>query len=96
MENRDFIQDLSRRLAAALPDSARTLRDDAERNLRGVLDTAFERMELVTREEFDAQAEVLARTRTKLEELERRVAELEGDPAGTAEEQTEEGGDPAR
>jgi BMFP domain-containing protein YqiC len=78
MENRDFIQDLSRRLAAALPDSARTLRDDVERNLRGVLDTAFERMELVTREEFDAQAEVLARTRAKLEELERRMAELEG------------------
>ncbi|MFP4132109.1 MAG: accessory factor UbiK family protein [Thiohalospira sp.] len=96
MENRDFIQDLSRRLAAALPDSARTLRDDAERNLRGVLDTAFERMELVTREEFDAQAEVLARTRAKLEELERRVAELEGGPEEAAADTSDEGDDPAR
>ncbi|WP_176079424.1 accessory factor UbiK family protein [Paraburkholderia tropica] len=50
---------------------------DVERNVRAMLSQGFSKLELVTREEFDAQAQVLARTRARLEELERRVAELE-------------------
>jgi ubiquinone biosynthesis accessory factor UbiK len=50
---------------------------DMEKNLRALLQSAFSRLDLVTREEFDVQREVLARTRAKLEELEARVAELE-------------------
>jgi BMFP domain-containing protein YqiC len=45
-----------------------------------LLGAGFERMDLVTREEFDLQAAVLERTREKLEALEARIAALEGDP----------------
>jgi ubiquinone biosynthesis accessory factor UbiK len=50
---------------------------DLEKNLRAALTAAFTRLNLVTREELDVQAAVLARTRARLEELEKQVAELE-------------------
>ena len=50
---------------------------DLEKNLRALLASMFSRLDLVTREEFDVQREVLARTRAKLEELEAKLAELE-------------------
>lgn len=50
---------------------------DLEKNLRALLTSAFGRLDLVTREEFDVQSEVLARTREKLVQLEARLAELE-------------------
>nr|WP_294840799.1 accessory factor UbiK family protein [uncultured Methylotenera sp.] len=51
---------------------------DVEKNLNALLKGAFTKMELVTREEFEVQAEVLRNTRAKLEALEARLAELEG------------------
>lgn len=56
---------------------ARSPAADLEKNLRALLASAFSRLDLVTREEFDVQREVLARTRAKLEALEARLAELE-------------------
>lgn len=50
---------------------------DIEKNLRAMLSGLFSRLDLVTREEFDVQREVLARTRARLAELENRVAQLE-------------------
>ncbi|MBO7830928.1 accessory factor UbiK family protein [Burkholderia pseudomallei] len=50
---------------------------DVERNVKAMLTQGFSKLDLVTREEFDTQAQVLARTRARLEELEKRVAELE-------------------
>ena len=50
---------------------------DIEKNLRAMLQSAFARLDLVTREEFDVQQEVLLRSREKLSGLETRVAELE-------------------
>ena len=52
---------------------------DIEKNLRALLAGAFSRLDLVTREEFDVQREVLLRTRAKLVELEKKVAALETD-----------------
>ena len=57
---------------------ARSPAADLERNLRALLASAFSRLDLVTREEFDVQREVLARARAKLQALEARLAELEG------------------
>jgi len=59
---------------------------DLEKNLRAMLTALFGRLDLVTREEFDVQREVLARTREKLTRLEARLAELEsrvGEPGAT-------------
>ena len=50
---------------------------DIEKNMRAMLAATFARLDLVTRQEFDVQSEVLARTREKLEQLEARLAELE-------------------
>lgn len=55
---------------------------DVEKNARALLSSLFARLDLVTREEFDVQADVLARTREKLTALEARVAELEKRAAG--------------
>lgn len=52
---------------------------DLEKNLRASMTAMFARMDLVTREEFDVQAQVLARTREQLQALETRLARLEGD-----------------
>ena len=50
---------------------------DIEKNVRAMLASTFSRLDLVTREEFDVQSAVLARTREKLAELETKLAELE-------------------
>jgi hypothetical protein len=72
------LDELARKLTDALPGGFKELRDDAQRNLRAALTGLLARMELVTREDFDIQSAVLARTREKVEQLEKRVAELEG------------------
>jgi BMFP domain-containing protein YqiC len=51
---------------------------DLEKNLKAAVSGMLARLDVVTREEFDVQAQVLARTREKLQELERRIAQLEG------------------
>lgn len=56
---------------------ARSPAADLEKNLRALLASGFSRLDLVTREEFDVQREVLARTRAKLAELEAKLADLE-------------------
>lgn len=71
------LDELSRRILDNLPGGLTALHDDARRNLRAAVAGALERMELVTREEFDVQRAVLQRTREKLERLEARVVELE-------------------
>jgi BMFP domain-containing protein YqiC len=61
---------------------ARSPAADLEKNLRVLLQSTFSRLDLVTREEFDVQREVLARTRAKLAELEAKLAELESKAEG--------------
>ena len=68
------LDELARRVAALI---AATPAKDVERNLRALLASALGRLDLVTREEFDVQAAVLARTREKLAVLEARLAKLE-------------------
>ena len=72
-----FLDDLAKRFAAAVPPQLAALRDDLEANFKSVLQAGLAKLELVTRQEFDAQAGVLARTRAKLEALEQRLAGLE-------------------
>jgi len=77
MINTRFIDDLARQISSSIPTGVKTLQQDVEKNVRTLLQSAFTRLDLVTREEFDVQSQVLARTRAKLEQLERVVAELE-------------------
>ena len=74
MQLNDFLDDLNRRIGDIF---AASPAKDAERNIRALLQSAFARLDLVTREEFDVQAELLSRAREQLVELERRLAALE-------------------
>ena len=71
------IENLARKLAESVPDGLRSVRDDLENNFRSVLKTGIGKLDLVTREEFEVQEAVLARTREKLETLEAKLEKLE-------------------
>jgi hypothetical protein len=81
--DRSQIEQLARQLADAVPRNLRALGEDLEKNFKTLLQSGFDRMDLVTREEFDLQSAVLERTREKLEQLEQRVAALDGSEAST-------------
>lgn len=73
----ELFAQLQGQFGRVVPDMAKAARDDLEQHIRAVVSSALGRLDLVTREEFDAQAAVLLRTREKVEALEARVAELE-------------------
>ncbi|HAD32740.1 MULTISPECIES: accessory factor UbiK family protein [unclassified Methylophaga] len=64
-------------ITRALPPGLLQMREDAEKNIRAAMSSTFNKLDLVTREEFEVQSQVLLRTREKLEALEKRVEELE-------------------
>ena len=74
MADTRLLEEIDRKMKEIL---ARGPAADLEKNLRALLASAFGRLDLVTREEFDVQREVLARTRARLVELEAKLAELE-------------------
>jgi BMFP domain-containing protein YqiC len=81
------IDDLARRLLEELPTGLRGVQRDLEANFRAVLRANLSRLDLVARDEFDAQSKLLERTRERLEQLERRVAEMEAVAASSTPDQ---------
>jgi BMFP domain-containing protein YqiC len=79
------IDEIARRLFESVPPAFRSMQQDLEANFRSVLRSSLARLDLVTREEFDTQLKVLERTRSKLEALEQKVAELEARAGDRAE-----------
>ena len=77
----DSIDKLARLLAETLPQNLRSARDELEQNFRAVLKSSLARLDLVTREEFEVQEAVLARTRKLLEDMDARLAAMEAAPA---------------
>ncbi len=71
------IDELARRLSGLVPPGVRESREELQQNFQAVLQSGLAKLDLVTREEFDVQRAVLMRTREKLEELQRAVADLE-------------------
>jgi len=74
MDKTSFFNDLQEKLQQAIQNSPAK---DIEKNVKAMLNQGFSKLDLVTREEFDIQTQVLAKTRARLEALEARVAELE-------------------
>lgn len=72
--NMSFLEELSSKLRETL---AKSPAGDLEKNIHALLQSAFTKLALVSREEFDVQTEVLRRTREKLEALEKKLTELE-------------------
>ena len=78
------LDDLARRLSNLVPPGLREGREELQQNFKSVLQAGLGKLDLVTREEFDVQRAVLARTREKLDALEQAVAALEKRPTGDA------------
>lgn len=74
MINKQFIEDLSLKIRELVKDSPAT---DMEKNFRALLQGVFTKLELVSREEFDIQTDVLRNTREKLDLLQARLTKLE-------------------
>ncbi|MDB5793849.1 MAG: phosphoheptose isomerase [Noviherbaspirillum sp.] len=74
MDKPNFLNDLQAKFQQAIENSPAK---DLEKNMKAMLSQGFSKLDLVTREEFDIQTQVLQKTRAKLELLEARVAELE-------------------
>jgi BMFP domain-containing protein YqiC len=74
MLNPKLFEEINAKISQVIADSPAK---DIEKNIRALMNAAFTKMDLVTREEFDVQVELLRRTRAKLDDMERRIAELE-------------------
>ena len=74
MDLNTFFNDLQSKINHAIENSPAK---DIEKNVKSMMSQGFSKLDLVTREEFDVQSQVLAKTRSKLEALEKRVVELE-------------------
>lgn len=75
--NTQRIEELARKLLDTVPPALRAAQHDLESNFRSVLRSGLAKLDLATREEFDAQTRVLERTRQMVEQLEERVRQLE-------------------
>lgn len=71
------LEEVVQAITKLMPASFTEMQQDVEKNIRAALSATFAKLDLVTRQEFDVQTQVLHRTRSKLEALEQRVAELE-------------------
>jgi BMFP domain-containing protein YqiC len=81
MLNAKIFEEISAKLSAMANSSPAK---DIEKNMRALLTQGFAKLDLVTREEFDVQTQVLERTREKLSALEARITELEAQSNNTA------------
>ncbi len=77
MKKANLLKDLAAQLADVFPEHISSLKNDFEKNCRSILSKTFAKFDLVTREDFVTQTKVLARTRKKLEELEKKLAAIE-------------------
>lgn len=77
MINPKKIEEFTRKMQEALPKNVRDLGEDIEKKLKQAIQNQLSKLDLITREEFDVQTQVLLRTREKLAQLENQLAELE-------------------
>ena len=82
------LDELARRLSSLVPPGLREGREELQQNFKSVLQAGLGKLDLVTREEFEVQRAVLARTREKLEALERDLARLSGDASNASTQNT--------
>ncbi len=77
MENKNTFDDLAKKITGLLPGNIHQIQQDLEANIKALLQSSLSKMNLVTREEFDVQSALLSRTREKLDQLEKQLAELD-------------------
>jgi len=75
--NKQFFDDLATKISATLPPAPAGMKDEMEQSIRSILHKTFDKLDLVTREDFEIQSAVLQKTRLKLETLEKKLTEME-------------------
>jgi BMFP domain-containing protein YqiC len=71
------VSEIVRKISAAVPEDLKTAKEGLEKNARATVEGAFQRLDLVTREEFDVQVILLSKSQQRVKELEQRISELE-------------------
>lgn len=77
MKDEFKFEEIAKQVLDKLPSDLGKIKEDVEKNLKSALQATFSRLELVSREEFDIQSELLSRTRALVEELEKKIEALE-------------------
>lgn len=77
MKHEFKFEELTRQVLESLPSDLGKIQEGVEKNLKAALQATFSRLDLVSREEFNIQTELLSRTRALVEELEKKISELE-------------------
>lgn len=70
------LNDLADKLSSVIPDGFKTLQSDVKSNIKAILESSLRQMNMVSREEFDVQTALLARTLKQLNELEKKIEEM--------------------
>ena len=70
-------EEITRQVLNSLPSDLGKIQEDIEKNIKSALQATFSKLDLVSREEFDIQSELLSRTRALVEELEKKISDLE-------------------
>lgn len=71
------VSEIVRKISAAVPEDLKTAKQGLEKNARATVESAFQRLDLVTREEFDVQVMLLSKSQQRVKQLEQRISELE-------------------
>jgi len=79
MIDNQTLNELTNKLSDLLPDSIKMMQDDVHKNIRAILESTLSNMHLVSREEFDVQVALLARTQETLRQLEKQLEQLQKD-----------------
>ncbi len=79
MLNPKIIEDLAEKFTQSIPPGAKAFQKDIESNFKQAMQSVISRLDLVTREEFDVQTKVLARTREKIDQLEKTLEAMQTD-----------------
>ena len=77
MDTKNTFDDLAKKITGLLPGNIQQVQQDLESSIKALLQSSLTKMNLVSREEFDVQSALLARTREKLDRMEKQLAELE-------------------
>ncbi len=73
-----MLDEVVRKITAVIPDDIKVAKDNFEKNTRAAVEGVFQRLDLVTREEFDVQTSLLSKSQQRIKELEQRIQGLEG------------------
>ena len=77
MINAKKIEDIAKQITDSIPSSVKNVANDFENKAKQIMQSKFAQLDVVSREEFDVQTQVLIKTRAKLDEMSAKIAELE-------------------